>query len=71
VAFMSDADLEAALDDAHVSSRTTDEALDAYGDARISGLKAALAILALLSIVALFPAGRIPDRQPGAAPPAP
>jgi hypothetical protein len=66
--FISDADLEAALDQAHVSPRATDEALDAYRGARIDGLKSALAILALLSIVALFLAQRIPTRQPAAAP---
>ncbi len=68
VPFVSDADLEAALDEAHVGSNTTDAALDAYRDARIDGLRSALAILALLSIVALFPAQRIPTRQPGAGP---
>jgi hypothetical protein len=66
--FISDADLETALDDANVSSSTTDAALDAYGDARIAGLRAALAILALLAIVALFFARRIPATQPGATP---
>jgi MFS family permease len=66
--FISDADLETALDDAHVRSKATDAALDAYRDARIVGLKSALAILALLTIVALFLAQRIPTRQPGAAP---
>jgi Na+/melibiose symporter-like transporter len=71
VPFISDADLEAALDKAHVRSRATNEALDAYRQARIDGLKSALAILALLSIVALFLAQRIPTRQPGAAPPEP
>jgi hypothetical protein len=68
VPFISDADLETALDEAHVSSKTTDAALDAYREARIRGLKSALAILALLSIVALFLTQRIPTRQPGAAP---
>jgi EmrB/QacA subfamily drug resistance transporter len=68
VQFVSDADLEAALDDAHVSSRATDDALDAYRDARIAGLRSALAILALLAIVALFLAQRIPTRQPGSTP---
>ena len=48
VAFVSDDDLEAALDEANVSDRTTEEALDAYRDARIDGLKTALAILAAL-----------------------
>ena len=65
--FVSDADLEAALDDAHVSSRTTDAAIDAYRDARIKGLRSALAILAVLAMLALFFAQRIPTRQPGAA----
>jgi hypothetical protein len=69
VPFISDADLEAALDEAHVSSRTTDAALDAYRGARISGLRSALAILAVLALVALFFAQRIPTRQPGAARP--
>jgi EmrB/QacA subfamily drug resistance transporter len=65
VPFVSDADLEAALDEAHVSSRTTDAALDAYREARLDGLRAALAILALLVLVALFFAQQIPTRQPG------
>jgi len=70
VPFISDADLEAALDEANASSETTDAALDAYGDARIAGLRSALAILALLTIVALFLAQRIPVTQPGTrAPP--
>jgi hypothetical protein len=65
VPFISDADLEAALDEAHVSSRTTDAALDAYRDARIAGLRSALAILAVLALAALFLAQRIPTTQPG------
>jgi hypothetical protein len=70
VPFISDADLEAALDEAGVSSSATDAALDGYRDARIAGLRSALAILALLAIVAMFLAQRIPTRQPGmAAPP--
>jgi hypothetical protein len=70
VPFISDADLETALDEAHVRSRATDAALDAYSEARIAGLRSALAILALLAIAALFLAQRIPNRQPGmTAPP--
>jgi MFS family permease len=68
VPFISDADLKAALTKANASSESTDAAVAAYGDARIAGLKSALAILAVLSIVALFPAQRIPSRQPSAAP---
>ena len=45
----------------------TDAALDAYADARLDGLRSALAILAVLAIVALFFAQRIPTTQPGSA----
>ena len=65
VAFVSDADLEAALDEAGASNRTTDAALDAYQGARVDGLRTALAILALATIGALFFAQRIPTVQPG------
>jgi MFS family permease len=67
VPFVSDADLEKALDEEHVSSRTTDAAIDAYQDARISGLKTSLFILALMAGVAILFSRRIPTRQPGAA----
>jgi EmrB/QacA subfamily drug resistance transporter len=66
VPFVSDADLEAALEDADVPPETTEAALDAYSDGRLAGLSTALAILALMSIVALFLAQSIPTRQPGA-----
>jgi MFS family permease len=69
VPFVSDADLETALENAHARSKTTDAALDAYRDARIAGLRSALAILALLATVALFLAQRIPTRQPGSGAP--
>ncbi len=67
VPFVSDADLEAALDEADVPPATTDAALDAYGEARLAGLRSALAILAVLAILALFLAQAIPQKQPGAA----
>jgi MFS family permease len=67
VPFISDADLEAALDEARVDRRTTYATLEAYDEARLDGLRSALAILALLVLVALFAAQRIPTRQPGAA----
>jgi MFS family permease len=65
VPFISDADLEAALEQAQVDQDTTDAALAAYGDARLDGLRAALAILAVLALVALIFSQRIPSRQPG------
>jgi Na+/melibiose symporter-like transporter len=66
IPFISDADLETALAEAGAEAETTEAALDAYADARLSGLRAALAILAVLAVVALFLAQRIPTRQPGA-----
>jgi MFS family permease len=68
VAFVSDADLEKALDQAGVDETTSDEALDAYANARLDGLRAGLAILAAAIIGALFLGGAIPNRQPGAKP---
>src|SRR5215216_1934837 len=65
VQFVSDADLEAALDEAGATAATTDAALDAYEDARLAGLRSALAILAVLAIVALFLAQSIPRRPAG------
>jgi MFS family permease len=66
VPFISDADLDAALEQAQVDPETTDAALTAYSDARLDGIRAALAILAVLAVVALFFAGRIPTKQPSA-----
>jgi len=67
VPFISDADLNNALDEAHVPPQQSDAALAAYQDARIAGLESALAILALASVIALFLAQKIPTVQPGAA----
>jgi hypothetical protein len=62
VPFVSDADLEAALDEADVEPAAVDAALAAYGEARLTGLRSALAILAVLVIVALFLAQSIPRK---------
>jgi EmrB/QacA subfamily drug resistance transporter len=67
VPFISDADLDKALEEANVPSRARDEATKAYQKSRITGLKAALAILALMDVFALFLTGRIPKVQPGSA----
>jgi MFS family permease len=64
VPFVSDDDLNAALQKAGASNETTKAAIDAYANARIDGLKAALAILAVLTVVALFFTDRIPAVQP-------
>jgi MFS family permease len=66
VPFISDADLNAALDKANVPPEQSDAALTAYQDARIGGLKSALAVLALAVVIALLLAQKIPTVQPGA-----
>jgi hypothetical protein len=65
VAFVSDADLEAALEEAGAAPETTDATLEAYADARLDGLHAALAILAVLTVLALFLAQGIPTKPVG------
>ncbi|QIP87227.1 MFS transporter [Streptomyces sp. Tu 2975] len=65
--FMSDAQLKTALDEAGTSSEVTRDALDANAAARIDGLRAALAILALTALLALFFTHRIPTTQPRSA----
>ena len=75
VPFLSDADLKVALDQAHVPPKTADAIVETNATARIDGLRAAVSILALLSLVALLFTRGIPTVQPGApssprAPPA-
>jgi MFS transporter len=65
VPFVSDAQLETALRDAGVDAQTTQAVLDANEQARVDGLRSALALLALIAVVALFFTKRIPTRQPG------
>ncbi len=64
--FISDSQLKSALDDAHVSPGTADAIVDENETARLAGLRTALSVLALFSLVALFFSGRIPTVQPGA-----
>jgi MFS family permease len=66
VPFMSDADLNAALKDAHVPPGTADEIVKVNEQARIDGLRSAAAILALLALIALPFTRGIPTVQPGA-----
>jgi MFS family permease len=67
IPFLSDEELETALDEARVSPRGTDAILEENEEARLVGLRTALAVLALLALVGLFTTGRIPTRQPAAA----
>jgi MFS family permease len=68
VPFISDADLKAALDSAGVRPKTADAVVAENADARIEGLRSALALLGLIALVALFFSRRIPTQQPAATP---
>ncbi|OIJ63542.1 MFS transporter [Streptomyces mangrovisoli] len=69
VPFLSDAQLEDALDEAAISPEVTQAALDANTEARLDGLRAALAVLAATAVLALFFTHRIPTTQPKSAKP--
>jgi EmrB/QacA subfamily drug resistance transporter len=66
VPFVSDAQLQAALDRAGADTQSARAALDANADAQIDGLKAALALLALVGLAGLIFVQRLPTTQPGA-----
>jgi MFS family permease len=65
VEFVSDDDLEAALSDANVPAPTADAIVETNEQSRIDGLRVAMAILAILSLVALAFTRGIPKVQPG------
>jgi MFS family permease len=65
IPFVSDADLEGALREAGASEATTSAVVDENGAARLDGLQAALASMAVLALLALFFTGRVPEEQPG------
>ena len=68
IPFLSDAQVEQAAADAGVAPEVTAAAIDANEAARIAGLRAALAVLAAIGMVALFFTRRIPATQPGQDP---
>jgi MFS family permease len=67
VPFLSDDDVAAALDEAGVTGETADAIVKENQKARLSALRAALAVVALVAAAALFFSGSIPTRQPGSA----
>jgi Na+/melibiose symporter-like transporter len=66
VPFISDADLDTALEQAGVSSVTAEAIVDENAQARIDGLRAALSVLAVLAVVALLFSGSLPTTPVGA-----
>ena len=67
VPFLSDVALQDALDQAGVDPAVTQAALDINRQARVDGLRSALAVLALIALVGLFVARRVPDHPQLAA----
>jgi MFS family permease len=66
VPFLSDKDLKAALTGAGVTGDTAGAIVDENRKARLTALRSALAIVALVAAASLFFTGPIPTRQPGA-----
>jgi MFS family permease len=71
VPFVSDADLRAGLEDAHVPPATADAIVDENADARINALRAALAVLAVITLLAIFATRRLPTEPSTGAEPEP
>lgn len=68
IPFMSDQDLQSALADAGVSPQISNAVLEENSAARLEGLRTALAVLGLISLIGLWFTNRIPTKQPGATP---
>ena len=66
VPFVSNDQLSQALSDAKVDQTTADAVIDENEQARLDGLRASLAALALISLLSLFLSAHLPTRQPTA-----
>ena len=64
VPFVSDDQLDTALEDAGVPATTADAVVEENEAARLEGLRTSLAVLALIALIALFFTRRIPTTQP-------
>ena len=69
--FVSDAALEQGLTNAGITGADAAAVLDANRQARINGLDAALALIAVVAVLALFASQRIQTKQPDAMPSGP
>ncbi len=67
IPFVSDQQLQTALDEAGVSATTSDEIVAENSTARLVGLRTSLAVLALIALIALFFTRRIPTEQPASS----
>ncbi len=66
IPFLSDKDLETALDKAGVAPKTADAIVEENANARLDGLRTALSVVALVALIALFFTRKIPTQQPSA-----
>jgi MFS family permease len=66
VPFLSDADAEAALEDAGVTGQTASAIVEENAKSRLDALRISLAVIAVVAATALFFTGPVPTRQPGA-----
>jgi len=64
VPFLSDKDLQAALDKAGVPKETADEIVKENSTARIDALRSSLSVIAIIALMALYFGGAIPPEQP-------
>jgi len=65
VPFVSDTQLQTALDDAGVESDVADEIVEVNDAARLDALRVSFGVAALLALAALFFTGRVPTVPPG------
>jgi Major Facilitator Superfamily len=68
IPFISDQDLETALEGSSVDEQTADAIMADYAQARVDGIRTALSLLAVFAMIALYFTRRIPDEPPGSAP---
>ena len=67
IPFVSNADLEKALQENHVRPQTADAIVEENSQARLDGLRASMSALALIAMIALLFGRRLPTEQPGAS----
>jgi predicted MFS family arabinose efflux permease len=68
ITFVSNERLKAALEHTNIPPEKAAEAIRINEEARLRALKIGLLIMAALSLLAIFPAGRLPDYKPGEIP---
>ncbi len=64
IPFVSDAQLETALDETDVSASAADQIVEENSTARLVGLRTSLAVLAVIALMALFFTRKLPTEQP-------